>query len=98
MVLGRVRSALVESIAELTRSSASRIGDGDDLVEDLGVDSMVVVNLLMTIEDNLGVRLPEGCESSLVGARTVADLTDRLMGVLADVEGGRGAAPSGSSP
>jgi acyl carrier protein len=97
MTPDRVRSALVESIAELTRSSANRISDGDDLIEDLGVDSMVVVNLLMAIEDRLGVMLPEGSESSLIGARTVADLTERLIGVLG-VDRTGAVAASGSSP
>jgi acyl carrier protein len=97
MTPDRVRSALVDSIAELTRSSASRISDGDDLIEDLGVDSMVVVNLLMAIEDKLGVTLPEGSESSLVGARTVGDLSERLIGAL-EVDGTDAAAAYGSSP
>ena len=91
MAYNRVRSALVESIAELTRSSANRISDGDDLIEDLGVDSMVVANLLMAIEDKLGVKLPSGSESSLVGARTVGDLTERLSASL-EVDGSGDAA------
>jgi acyl carrier protein len=87
----RIRRALVESLAELTHHSVSGISDGARLVEDLGVDSMIVVNLVMAIEDRLGVRLPEGSESSLVDAKTVADLTERLVGVF------RAAASYGSS-
>lgn len=91
MTPARIRRALVESLAELTHHSVNGISDGARLVEDLGVDSMIVVNLVMAIEDRLGVRLPEGSESSLVDAKTVADLTERLVGVF------RAAASYGSS-
>jgi acyl carrier protein len=84
---GFLRTAVVESLAELTRCSAAQISDGDDLVEDLGVDSMAAINLIMAIEDRLGTTLPEGCESRLAGARTVADLTERLASVLTAAPG-----------
>ena len=78
-----IRNAVVESIAELVGAQAQNVRNTDDLAEDLGVDSMHAVNLLMAVEDRLGVTLPEGSEASLVGVRTVGDLVERLAVALA---------------
>jgi acyl carrier protein len=82
-----LRNAVVESLAALTRGSAAQISDADDLVDDLGVDSMAAIHLIMAIEDRLGRTLPEGCEPMLAGARTVGELTERLTSVLAAAPG-----------
>jgi acyl carrier protein len=78
-----VRIAVVEAIAELTGCSSERILDTDKLAEDLGVDSMVAVNLVVAIEDRVGSRLPDGYESALVDVRTVGILVDRLASAFA---------------
>jgi acyl carrier protein len=78
-----VRTAVAEAVGELTGIAVAQIADSDDLVEDLGVDSMAAVNLLVAIEDRVGVRVPDGDEGSLVGIRTVGNLVDRLMAIFA---------------
>jgi acyl carrier protein len=78
-----IRTAVVDAIAELAGLSAERICDADELVEDLGVDSMLAVSLLVAIEDRVGIALPDGCEGSLVGAQTVGDLAQGVASVLA---------------
>jgi acyl carrier protein len=74
---------VAEAVGELTGIAVAQIADSDDLVEDLGVDSMAAVNLLVAIEDRVGVRVPDGDEGSLVGIRTVGNLVDRLMAIFA---------------
>jgi acyl carrier protein len=85
-----LRVATVEAIAELTGCSANKISDTDDLVDDLGVDSMVAVNLVVAIEDRVRRTLSDGYESSLVDVRTVGSLVERLASAfdLANGEGG----------
>jgi acyl carrier protein len=88
MTRDSIRAAAADAIGELTGYAAEGIHDTDDLVRDLGVDSMVAVRLLVAIEDRVGSMLPDGCEGSLVGARTVAELVERLAIVFAvDVQG-----------
>jgi acyl carrier protein len=83
MTRDAVRTAVAEAICELTGTAVEKIADTDDLVKDLGVDSMTSVNLLVAIEDRVGARVPDGAEGSLVGIRTVGDLVDRLIAVFA---------------
>jgi acyl carrier protein len=78
-----IRTAVVESIAQLTKSSAQGMSDDNDLVDDLGVDSLNAVNLLVAVEDRLGIMLPEGSEASLAGVRTVGELVARLGAAFA---------------
>jgi acyl carrier protein len=78
-----VRNAAAEAIGELTGTAVEQIEDSDDLVEDLGVDSMASVSLLVAIEERVGATVPDGAEGSLVGIRTVGDLVDRLIGIFA---------------
>ena len=73
-----LREAVARSIAGLTDRAVSQIADKDRLIEDLGLDSMLAVNLVMAIEDRLGSPLPDGYESALEETRTVGDLVERL--------------------
>lgn len=44
-----------------------------NIVEDLGVDSLDVAELLLTVEDEFGVSIPE---EDIAGLKTVGDLVD----------------------
>jgi acyl carrier protein len=83
MTRDAIRAAVAAAIGELTGASIEKIADTDDLVDDLGVDSMASVSLLVAIEDRVGATIPDGSEGSLVGIRTVGDLVDRLISVFA---------------
>ena len=76
-----LRASVVGAISELTGHSPEAIVDTNDIVDDLGVDSMASVSLLLAIEDHFGVALPDGCEGRLVGIRTVGDLVESLAAV-----------------
>jgi acyl carrier protein len=76
-----LRAAVAEAIGEFTGHPVDGISDGDDLAEDLGVDSMSAVSLLIAVEDRFGVMLPEGCEGRLVGIRTVGQLVEQLAAI-----------------
>jgi acyl carrier protein len=78
-----LREAVVQSIAALTDGVANQLADTDRLIEDLGLDSMLAVNLVMAIEDRLGTALPDGYESTLVDTRTVGEMIERLSVLFA---------------
>jgi acyl carrier protein len=83
-----LRASVVDAIGEVTGYSPEAIVDTNDIVDDLGVDSMASISLLLAIEDHVGVPLPDGCEGRLVGIRTVGDLVESLAAVY------RGADPA----
>ncbi len=50
---------------------ASRVQPGDRFIEDLGAESIDIVNLISTIEERFGIHLPE---EQLPDLRTPAEL------------------------
>ena len=49
-----------------------------DVVKDLGADSLDVVELLISLEDNYGVSIPE---DDVVNVKTVQDIVNMLEGL-----------------
>ncbi|KAB1140656.1 acyltransferase domain-containing protein [Streptomyces luteolifulvus] len=90
-------AGLPDSVAALTHQLVCRVGghdpqrvhDHDRLHEDLGFDSIRVMELKTRIEDALPQLGPLPIEDLLANLRTVADLVGHLRGRLAD-----GAAPA----
>jgi acyl carrier protein len=91
-----IRAAVIRALAQVTDRSVEGIADTDHLVEDLGVDSMACANLLLAIEEHLGMRMPDGTESCLVETRDVGDLVMRLTAI--HVAASDGALASCSEP
>ncbi len=54
-----MKEELKALIAQQLNVDPDRIGDDTDIVEDLGADSLDVVELLMTFEDQYGVTIPD---------------------------------------
>jgi acyl carrier protein len=70
-IADRIRAALAEAFAveeEVLTPEAS-------LYEDVGADSIAVMELISALEDSLGIELPESIEFAL-GIRTVGDLVE----------------------
>ncbi len=59
-------------IAKQLRIEASEIADDAAIVEDLGADSLDIVEMLMTLEDELDIIIPDDA----TGLRTVKDVAD----------------------
>ncbi len=55
--------------------SADAIKPESEVIKDLGADSLDVVELMMTIEDEYGITLPE---SEVEGIKTVQDIVDMM--------------------
>ena len=67
-----------EVIAKQLRMSPDEIADDVAILEDLGADSLDVVEMLMTLEDEMSITIPDDDVASL---RTVKDIADYLENV-----------------
>lgn len=64
-----------EVLSKQLRISADKIDNDAGIMEDLGADSLDVVEMLMTIEDQFGVTIPD---EDVVQLRTVRDIAEYL--------------------
>lgn len=66
---------IAKILAEQLGIPQSKITKESDIVKDLGADSLDVVELLMTLEDNTGKTIPEDKVTDL---KTVGDVVNLL--------------------
>ena len=81
---------LRSQIKQLIVSELNLKGRTPDMIEDdaplfgagLGLDSLDALQLAMSIEEKLGVRIPEGEEARLVfrSVRSIAEFVDKVRG------------------
>lgn len=64
---------IVEIIAKQLGSDADTITEGTNIMEDLGADSLDVVEMLMAIEENFGVTVPD---EEIPNLKTVRDIVE----------------------
>ena len=62
-------------LAEQLDLSADTITPQSEVVKDLGADSLDVVELMMALEDEYGITLPEG---EVENVKTVQDIVDMM--------------------
>ena len=67
---------VVKTLSEQLNIPQEKITMESDIVKDLGADSLDVVELLMTLEDNTGKSIPEDTVTSI---KTVADIVNVLQ-------------------
>ena len=72
MVLEKVKAILAEQFDV----EEDKITVDTDLQEDLGADSLDVVDLLMSIEDEFEVEVPD---EEIENIKTIGDLTDYIQ-------------------
>ncbi|MCP4691355.1 MAG: acyl carrier protein [Desulfobacterales bacterium] len=71
-------------LSEITAMIALQLGKRtvtatDFLIEDLGAESVDIVNIIATVEERYGIEIGE---ETLARIRTVADLVDHVQGLL----------------
>lgn len=59
-----------EVIAKQLRIDISEISDDSAIIEDLGADSIAIVEMLMTLEDEMDITIPDDA----TGLKTVKDI------------------------
>ena len=66
---------VISLISDATKVEASRINATTNFVEDLKIDSLDIVELMMKMEDEFGVEIPE---EEAEGLKTVQDVVSYL--------------------
>jgi len=69
---------IIDIIAKTLNKNAKDINQNTRLVEDLGADSLDVVELLMLLEDEYGITIPD---EEAVKLNTIGDITKFLSSV-----------------
>ena len=62
-------------IADVSRHDVSALGRDDDLVEHLGVDSLLGLQILAAVEKRFDIRLPD---DELIHLRTIGRIADAV--------------------
>ena len=71
MVIDEIKQILAKQL----RIDANTINDNSNIIEDLGADSIVLVELLMTIEEKKGIVVSD---EDAVKLKTVKDVADYI--------------------
>jgi len=71
MTYGEIVSTIIKSLADYLKRDPSSITEQHHLRDDLGLDSMAVIELLFEIEDRFKIQIPD---QDLPGLSTVASV------------------------
>ena len=70
-----LQEKVVKIVAEATKSEAGNIGEGTSFIDDLNLDSLDMVELMMKMEDEFGLEIPE---NDTEGLKTIGDVVKYL--------------------
>ena len=73
--MGQLRAAIVATLADALGVDPGALKDGAGLYDDLGADSLAVMDVLCALEDELGIELPESTHFA-AGLRSVGDIVE----------------------
>ncbi len=68
-----------EMLAKELCVPVAKILPTSEIVKDLGADSINIVELLMALEDEYGIELPEGEVENLKTVQDVVDMLEKLV-------------------
>lgn len=69
---------IVKMLAEQLGIAEDTITPQSEVVKDLGADSLDVVELMMALEDEYGVTLPEGEVENVKTVQDIVDMVNKL--------------------
>ena len=72
-------SQIIQALAEYLKQDAARITEEHHLRDDLGLDSMAVIELLYKIEETFNIQIPD---QDLAGMSTVRSVAAYVQGRL----------------
>ena len=75
MIFEKVRNALAEQF----EVSPDTITLDTNLVDDLGADSLAVVELIMSIEDEFGISISDEAAANLITVQKIVDFVEKLQ-------------------
>ena len=75
MILEKIQ----EILAEQFEVSAESVSEDTNLVDDLGADSLDVVELIMSVEDEFGISVPDEDAAGLTTVGKIVDYIEKLQ-------------------
>lgn len=69
------KDQVIKLIADATKSDAANISESTSFIDDLNLDSLDMVEMMMKMEDEFDIEIPEGDADSL---KTVGDVVKYL--------------------
>ena len=75
MILEKIQNILAQQF----EVSADSISTDTNIVDDLGADSLDVVELIMSIEDEFGVSISDEEAANLVTVQRIVDYVEKLQ-------------------
>ena len=70
---------VIELLAKQFRIDASTINEDTNIVEDLGADSLEIVDMLMALEENFGITVSDEEALTLKTVKDVAEFIERKV-------------------
>lgn len=70
MIIDRVKAVLAKQL----RLDVAEIADNAAIIEDLGADSLDIVEMLMTLEDEMNIIIPD----DVTDVKTVKDIAEYI--------------------
>lgn len=74
-----IKEKIKNIIGEQLGINSSEISDDANIVEDLGADSLDIAELLMTLEDEYGITIPEDKINDLKSISKIDELVSSLV-------------------
>lgn len=76
-----MRERIIEVLSKQLRIDPAEITDESNILDDLGADSLDLVEILMTLESEMGITISD--EDALT-LKTVGDVTEYLERIVGD--------------
>ncbi len=73
MIIEKVKELLAEQLG----MDVNEIHDDSNILEDLGADSLDIIEMLMTLEDEYGVTIPDDQIGQVKTVKQVAELIEK---------------------
>ena len=70
---------IIELLAKQFRIDAATINEDTNIVEDLGADSLEIVDMLMALEENFGITVSDEEALTLKTVKDVAEFIERKV-------------------
>ncbi len=79
MEVGMVIDKVKELVAEQLGISKDKITENSNIIEDLGADSLDVIEMLMTLEDEYGITIPDDKISQIKTINQIVELIEECQ-------------------
>ncbi len=77
--LGDYKSEIKKLVADIAEKTPEEIGDNARFSEDLGIDSMMALEIVASIEKKYKVVIPEGEIPNIRSLQNIYDLIEKLI-------------------